>query len=102
MDKILSLFRKSFYQTIIIIEFVIIIYLCLKLSTISDETIQTKSDKVKYIYSNDYAKSVHQWRDEIYRIGMKHRSSKFYEHDYQNMYGLYLGMYLLQNRILFE
>lgn len=51
----------------------------------------TVKSEVKYIYTQDHAKAVRQWTDEIYRIGMKHRSSKFYEHDYYNMYGIHLG-----------
>ena len=86
----------SLYRTIILIQLIITISVLYKFSTTSinckcePPTIKTVV-KDKYVYILDYNKAVRQWTDDIYRIGMKHRSSKFYEHDYQTMYGIHLG-----------
>lgn len=87
------IFATSLNRTILIVQIFLTILLCYKLSTISRdcEPKYQPDDKVKYVYTNDYPKAVRQWSDDIYHIGMKHRSSKFYLHGYQTLYGIHLG-----------
>ena len=83
----------SLYRTIIFIQLIMIIVVFYKFSVNCDNKLTTIKTVVKdkYVYTADYNKAVRQWTDEIYRIGIKHGSSKFYNHDYQTIYGIHLG-----------
>ena len=95
MFKFQSIFPIALNRIIILIQLIIIICLLYKLSTnpkyIELPTPPCRSSPVEYVYTADYTKAVSQWTDDIYRIGMKHRCSKMYYHEYQALYGIHLG-----------
>lgn len=95
ISNLQSIFPISLNRTIILIQLIIISCLLYKLSTtpkyIELPTPPCRSSPVEYVYTADYTKAVSQWTDDIYRIGMKHRCSKMYYHEYQALYGIHLG-----------
>lgn len=104
MPNFQSIFSIPSNRTIILTQLIIIICLLYKLSVTPEyidlPTPPCRSSPVEYIYTKDYTKAVSQWTNDIYRIGMKHRCSKMYHHEYQALYGIHLGIILRESTLL--